>query len=81
MTEAEHGVLCKRLERDADKGKQIGDGDGAAFFFGARALLDEGVDGHDEEASGNAEKSEQDEDGPVADAGKGKQDCHNEDGA
>jgi hypothetical protein len=61
--------LREGLEGDANERKEIGDGDGAAFFFGAGALLDKGVDGDDEEAAGYAEEGELNEDGYVADAG------------
>jgi hypothetical protein len=58
MTQAEHGVLRERLESHANKREQVRDGDGAAFFFRPRALLNERVHRDYKKPSGNAEEGE-----------------------
>jgi hypothetical protein len=81
VAEAKHRVLGKGLEGYADKGEQVGDGDGAAFFFGAGALLDEGVHRDDKKPSRDPEESKLNEDCQVADTWPGKHGSHQEDAA
>jgi hypothetical protein len=81
VAEAKHGVLSKGLEGYTNKGEQVGDGDGAAFFFGARPLLDKGVHRDDKKPSRDTEESELNEDCQVADTWPGKQRSHQEDAA
>ena len=81
VAEADHGVLRDRLESDANKGEEIRDGDGAAFFLGLGALLDEGIDRDYEETAGNAEQGEVDQHGEVRDPGTREESGHNEDAA
>src|SRR5580704_16869412 len=69
MAEAEHRVLGERLKCDADKREEIGDGDGAAFFFGRRDVLDERVDRDDEESAEDADEGEKRGHGRETEAG------------
>ncbi len=76
VAEANHRVLRERLEGDADEGEEIGDGDGAAFFFGRRDVLDQRVDGDDEESAEDADEGEKRGDGDEAEAGDGEERGH-----
>src|SRR5579871_997777 len=72
MAEADHRVLGEGLEGDSDEGKEIGDGDGAAFFFGWGNVLDQSVDGDDEESAEGADEGEESGDGGEAETGDGE---------
>jgi len=70
VAETNHRVLRDRLKGDADEREEIGNGDGAAFFFGWRDVLDERVDGDYEESAEDADEAEVDRQlsGGLADA-------------
>src|SRR5215813_5875700 len=69
MAQLEHRVLRNWLKRDADEREEIRDGDGAAFFFRRRDVLDEGVDGDDEKSAEDADEGEKSGDRNEAQAG------------
>jgi hypothetical protein len=81
VAETQHGVLGKGLEGHSNEREQVGDGNGAAFFFGAGPLLDEGVHRDDKKTSRDPEESKLNEDCQIADTWPGKQRSHQEDAA